>query len=76
MKVFVSSHDEGDSIFFQFSSLFQTVKELQLHFPRCLSILHQGIVFHRERYAELEGDGELVGMEAVTENQVEHKVFS
>ena len=29
-----------------------------------------------ERYAELEGDGELIGMEAITENQVEHKVFS
>ena len=77
MKVFVTSQNEKSaSIIFQFSSLFKSVKELQLHFPRCLSILHQGIVFHRERYAELEGDGELVGMEAVTENQVEHKVFS
>ena len=77
LKVFVTSHEaESASIIFQFSSLFKSVKELQLHFPRCLSILHHGIVFHRERYAELEGDGELVGMEAVTENQVEHKVFS
>lgn len=76
MKVFVRSHDEGDSIFFQFSSLFQTVKELQLHFPRCLSILQQGIVFHRERYAELVGDGEVADAEAVGEKQVEHKVFS
>ena len=77
LKVFVTSHEvESASIIFQFSSLFKSVKELQLHFPRCLSILHHGIVFHRERFAELEGDGELVGMEAVTENQVEHKVFS
>ena len=76
MKVFVTSHDEGHSIIFQFSSLLKSVKELQTHFSRCLNILHHGIVFHRERYAELEGDGELVGMEAVTENQVEHKVFS
>ena len=77
MKVFVTSPEaESASIIFQFSSLFKSVKELQVHFPRCLSTLHHGIVFHRERYAELEGDGELVGMEAVTENQVEHKVFS
>ena len=77
IKVFVTSPEaESASIIFQFSSLFKSVKELQLHFPRCLSILHQGIVFHRQRYAELEGDCELVGMETVTENQVEHKVFS
>lgn len=76
MKVFVTSHDEGHSIIFQFSSLFKSVKELQTHFPRCLSILHHGISFHREKYAELEGDSEVVGLETVTENQVEHKVFS
>ena len=77
MKVFVTSQNENSaSIIFQFASLFKSVKELQVHFPRCLSTLHHGIVFHRERYAELEGDGELVGMETVTENQVEHKVFS
>ena len=77
MKVFVTSQNENSaSIIFQFASLFKSVKELQLHFPRCLSVLHQGIVFHRERYAELEGECKLVGMEAVTENQVEHKVFS
>ena len=77
MKVFVTSQNENSaSIIFQFASLFKSVKELQLHFPRCLSILHQGVVFHRDRYAELEGECKLVGMEAVTENQVEHKVFS
>ena len=77
MKVFVTSQNENSaSIIFQFSSLFKSVKELQVHFSRCLSTLHHGIGFHRERYAELEGDGELVGMETVTENQVEHKVFS
>ena len=77
MKVFVTSQNEKSaSIIFQFSSLFKSVKELQLHFPRCLSILHHGIVFHRERYAELAGDSELVGMETVAENQVEYKVFS
>lgn len=77
MKVFVTSPEaESASIIFQFSSLFKSVKELQVHFPRCLSTLHHGIVFHRERYAELAGDSEQVGMEAVTENQVEHKVFS
>ena len=77
MKVFVTSPEaESASIIFQFSSLFKSVKELQVHFPRCLSTLHHGIVFHRERYAELAGDSELVGMETVAENQVEHKVFS
>lgn len=77
MKVFLTSqHEESPSIIFQFSSLFKSVKELQTHFPRCLSTLHHGISFHREKYAELEGDGEVVGMETVTENQVEHKVFS
>lgn len=57
IKVFVTSHDKGHSIIFQFSSLFKSVKELQTHFSRCLNILNQGIVFHRERYAELEGEG-------------------
>ena len=77
MKVFVTSPEaESASIIFQFSSLFKSVKELQVHFPRCLSTLHHGIIFHRERYAELAGDSELVGMETVAENQVEHKVFS
>jgi len=77
MKVFVTAQDEKSaSIIFQFSSLFKSVKELQVHFPICLSILHHGIVFHRERYAELAGDGEIVGMETVAENQVKHKVFS
>ena len=77
MKVFVTSQNEKSaSIIFQFSSLFKSVKELQLHFPRCLSILHHGIVFHRERYTELAGDSELVDLETVAEKQVEHKVFS
>lgn len=77
MKVFVTSPEaESASIIFQFSSLFKSVKELQVHFPRCLSTLHHGIVFHRERYAELAGGSELVGMETVAENQVERKVFS
>lgn len=77
MKVFVTSSEaESASIIFQFSSLFKSVKELQVHFPRCLSTLHHAVVFHRERYAELAGDGEIVGMETVAENQVEHKVFS
>jgi hypothetical protein len=77
LKVFVTLHEaESASIIFQFSSLFKSVKELQLHFPRCLSILHQGIIFHRERYAELVGDGEVADAEAVGEKQVEHKVFS
>lgn len=76
MKVFVTSHDEGHSIIFQFSSLFKSVKELQVHFPRCLNILDQGINFHRDRYAELEGEGEVVGVETLGEKQAEHKVFS
>lgn len=76
MKVFVKSHDEGHSIIFQFSSLFKSVKELQTHFSRCLNILNQGVVFHRDRYAELEGEGETVGLETVGEKQAEYKVFS
>ena len=76
MKVFVTSHDEGHSVIFQFASLFKSVKELQAHFPRCLNILDQGVNFHRDRYAELEGEGEGVGMETVGEKQAEHKVFS
>ena len=77
MKVFLTSqHEESPSIIFQFSSLFKSVKELQTHFPRCLSTLHHGISFHREKYAELEGDSEVVGLETVAEKQVEHKVFS
>lgn len=76
MKVFVNSHDEGHSIIFQFSSLFKSVKELQEHFPRCLNILDQGINFHRDRYAELEGESEVVDVETLGEKQAEHKVFS
>ena len=77
MKVFLTSKDnESATIIFQFSSLFKSVKELQVHFPRCLSILNNGIAFHCERYAELEGECKLVGMEAVAENQGEYKVFS
>ena len=76
MKVFITSHEDGNSIIFQFASLFKSVKELNSHFPRCLSILNHGITFHRERYAELEDQNQSAGKELVGEIQVENKVLS
>lgn len=55
VKVSFQEYEDGNKvIFFQFSSLYATISEIQRHFTRCLNILNSSVGFHRETYAKLE----------------------
>lgn len=78
LKIFTGEEPDGTKgILFQVSLLLTSQYELKRHFPRCLDIIHAGINFHRDRFAELaKGPEETGALETADTTQSEHRVVS
>lgn len=78
LKIFISEDSDGTKgLLFQVSTLLTSLHELKNHFPQFLNIIHTGINFHRDKFAELVKGCEETGVpEPADTTKSEHRVVS
>lgn len=77
LKIFISEDSDGTKgLLFQVSTLLTSQHELKKLFPQFLNIIHTGIIFHRDKFAELVKGCEETGVPEPADTKSEHRVVS